>query len=110
MADKLELYKEGNQLQNDKKYEEAIQKYDEAYAADQKFTVALHAKVQCLTELARHDEAIDLAKKLVELEPNDPFSHIALSRAYQRGGFIPEAEYAMMKGQQAQMRAQSSGS
>lgn len=110
MADKKELYKQGNQLQQERKFEEAIQKYDESYALDEKFTVALHAKVQCLTELGRHDEAIALAKRLVELEPDDQFSHIALSRAYQRAGFIPEAEHAMMMGQQAQMRSQASGS
>lgn len=110
MADKKQLYKEGNQLQNEKKFEEAIAKYDAAYALDEKFTVAIHAKVQCLTELNRHDEAIAAAKRLVQLEPDDQFSHIALSRAYQRAGFIPEAEHAMMMGQQAQMRAQASRS
>lgn len=106
MATKEELYREGKKLKDAKEFEPAIAKLKEAVALDPKFTMPMHALVQCYTETARHEEAIQLAKRIVEIEPDDQFSYIALSRAYQRGGLIPEAEYAMMQGQQAQMRAQ----
>ncbi|QDU62755.1 Tetratricopeptide repeat protein [Planctomycetes bacterium Pan216] len=102
-----ELYKEGVALKDEKKYEEAVAKLQEAYALNEKDTLPLHAQVQALTELGRHEESIAMAKKIVDLEPDDQFSYIALSRAYVRAEMIPEAEYAMMQGQQAQMRAQA---
>lgn len=105
MPTALEVYKEGIKLKDAKDFEGAIGKLRTASELDPKNTLPLHALVQCYTELNRHDEAIATAKKIVELEPDDQFAYIGLSRAYQRGGFIPEAEYAMMQGQQAQMRA-----
>lgn len=106
MATKEDLFREGSKLKNEKRFEEAIGKFNEAIALDDKFTLPMHSLVQCHTELARHEEAIKVARRIVELEPNDHFAYIALSRAYQRAGMIPEAEYAMMQGQQAQFRAQ----
>lgn len=107
MPTNVEVYKEGVKLKDAKEYEAAIAKLKEAFAMDEKYTMPLHAIVQCLTELGRHEEAIATAKRITEIEPDDQFAYIALSRAYQRGGFIPEAEYAMMQGQQAQFRQAS---
>jgi Flp pilus assembly protein TadD len=45
-------------------------------------------------DLADSDKAILHAKKVVEIEPDDTFSYIALSIIYQRCGRIPEAEHA----------------
>lgn len=104
MATKLELYKEGKSLKDAKSYESAIEKLKASLALDDRYTMPLHALVQCYTELGRHDEAIAAGKRIIEIEPDDQFSYIALSRAYQRAGLIPEAEYEMMRGQQAQMR------
>jgi Flp pilus assembly protein TadD len=44
------------------------------------------------TKLGQHEEAIKHGLKVVELEPNDPFSYTAMSVTYQRAGRIPEAE------------------
>lgn len=107
MATHIELYREGVKLKDAKEFDAAVAKLKESIAVNDKFAVAYHALTQCYTELAKHAEAIETAKKCIELEPDDYFSYIALSRAFQRGGFIPEAELAMMQGQQAQMRAQS---
>ena len=41
------------------------------------------------------EEAIEAAKKMVEISPNDPFSHTALSRLYVQKGMIEEAEKEM---------------
>jgi predicted Zn-dependent protease len=67
------------------------------------------AATQCYTELGMHMEAIETAKKAVEKEPEDQFPYISLSRAYQRGGFIPEAEYAMAKGNEVAYKQRQGG-
>jgi len=108
MATFKDLFREGRQLQVNKDFEAAIEKLSAASELEEKTSTALQALAQCYTELGRHQDAIDAAKKAVEKEPNDQFSYISLSRAYQRGGFIPEAEYAMAQGQQAAWRAKQS--
>jgi len=108
MATFKDLFREGRQLQVNKDFEAAIEKLSAASELEEKTSTALQAMAQCYTELGRHQDAIDVAKKAVEKEPNDQFSYISLSRAYQRGGFIPEAEYAMAQGQQAAWRAKQS--
>jgi Flp pilus assembly protein TadD len=54
--------------------------------------------------LRRHDEAIQHALKVCELEPKDAFSFTALSVTYQRAGHIPEAEEAMARARMMQMQ------
>lgn len=105
MPDAKEVFLAGKKLKEEKKYAEAVDKLKECLAIDDRHALALHAIVQSLTELGRHDEAIEHGKKLVDSEPDDYFSYISLSRAYQRAGMIPEAEHMMMMGQQVQMRA-----
>src|SRR5262245_41402021 len=96
MATMIELYKEGSRLKNEAakdkeaanleqaaaKFEQAATKLQEAAALDPKSTLPLHALVQCLTELNRHEEAIATAQKIVQQEPDDMFAYISLSRAY----------------------------
>jgi tetratricopeptide (TPR) repeat protein len=105
MATFKDAFREGRQLQASKEFEAAIEKFRAAAELEEKISTALQAMAQCYTELGRHQEAIESAKKAVEKEPDDQFSYISLSRAYQRGGFIPEAEYAMAQGQQAAWRS-----
>jgi tetratricopeptide (TPR) repeat protein len=105
MADAKGLFLEGKKLKEQKEYEPAVAKLEECLAVDGKFVYALHAIVQCLTELGRHEEAINYGKQLIEFEPNDNFSYISLSRAYQRAGMIPEAEHMMALGHQVAARA-----
>lgn len=105
MAELKELFLAGKKLKEEKKYEEAVEKLKQCLELDEKFALALHAIIQCHTELGQHDQAIEYGKKLIEIEPNDNFSYIALSRAYQRGGYIPEAEHMMAMGHQVAARA-----
>jgi tetratricopeptide (TPR) repeat protein len=100
-----DLYKAARDLQLAQEYETAAAKFLEAAELEEKTSTALLAAAQCYTELGRHQDAIETAKKAVEKEPDDQFPYIALSRAYQRGGFIPEAEYAMAKGNEVAWRA-----
>jgi tetratricopeptide (TPR) repeat protein len=92
MSSKDELYDRATDLFGDGKTEEAIAVYREALALDSDFADAWHGLGMALSELGRHDEAIEAGKRLCELSPDDTLAHTTLSRFYQAAGRIPEAE------------------
>ena len=53
--------------------------------------------------MSRYDDAIEVIKKAIEIDPNDPLNYTSLSMCYQRKGMIQEAEDAMAKSHQLQM-------
>jgi len=53
---------------------------------------ALHGLVRALRECGRLDEAIEQAKRLILLEPEEALPHTSLSILYQQKGMISEAE------------------
>ena len=55
--------------------------------------------------LDRNDEAVEHAGKVCDLEPEDPFSFVAMSTICQKAGRIAEAEKALAQAHQAQMAA-----
>ena len=61
------------------------------------YALAYSALGAWCTRLERHDDAVRHARRVCELEPNDPFSYTALSVACQRGGRIAEAEDALAR-------------
>ena len=66
--------------------------YRRAIEADPELAIAWNGLAMALAEQGDLDGAIEAARKLVELEPDDPLSHTSLSMFYQRKGMIPEAE------------------
>jgi Flp pilus assembly protein TadD len=66
------------------------------------FALAHSALAAWCTRLERHDEAVRHARRVVELEPRDPFSYTALSVACMRGGRIAEAEDALARSRMLQ--------
>jgi tetratricopeptide (TPR) repeat protein len=81
----LDLVSEGEQ-------EQAIAEYQKSLAADPTFTEAMHGLARVFQDLERYDEAIAIATRMAELEPDDVLAHTSLSVLYQRKGMIPEAE------------------
>ncbi len=71
---------------------EAVAAYRQSLAADPTFTEAMHGLARALQDLERYDEAIEVAHRLAELEPDDVLAHTSLSVLYQKKGMIPEAE------------------
>ena len=71
---------------------EAIRLYREAIASDGTLAIAWNGLSMALSQSGDMDGAIEAARKLIELEPDDPLSHTNLSRLYQQNGMIPEAE------------------
>jgi tetratricopeptide (TPR) repeat protein len=79
-------------LMADGKLEEAVTAYRESLAVDPSFTEAMHGLARALQDLQRYDEAIVVAQKITELDPDDVLAHTSLSVLYMKKGMIPEAE------------------
>jgi Flp pilus assembly protein TadD len=60
--------------------------------ADPTFTEALHGMARALQDLGRLDEAIEVSKRITEIDPDDVLGHTSLSVLYQKKGMVPEAE------------------
>lgn len=81
----LDLMSEGER-------EAALGKYQAALDADPTFTEAMHGLTRVLQDLDRLDEAITVANRIAELDPDDILAHTSLSVLYQKKGMVPEAE------------------
>ncbi len=57
------------------------------------------------SKLDRHDEAVNHAKRVCELEPDDPFSFMSMSLICQKAGRIAEAEQALTQAMEKQLSA-----
>jgi Flp pilus assembly protein TadD len=79
-------------LMADGHLERAVAAYQESLVADPTFTEAMHGLARALQDLQRYDEAIAVAQRLAEIEPDDVLAHTSLSVLYQKKGMIPEAE------------------
>jgi tetratricopeptide (TPR) repeat protein len=76
----------------DGKMEEAVAAYRESIAVDPTFTEAMHGLARALQDLQHYDEAIGVAQRITELDPDDVLAHTSLSVLYLKKGMIPEAE------------------
>ncbi len=74
------------------KLEEAVAAYRESLATDPAFTDAMHGLTRALQDLQRYDDAIAVAQRITELDPDDVLARTSLSVLYQKKGMIPEAE------------------
>jgi tetratricopeptide (TPR) repeat protein len=92
MADKWDLFDRAVDLVAEAKLDEAVKTYEEAIGVDPDFADAWQGLALALNDLGQHDRAIEAAKKLCELTPDDVLAHTTLSRLYQAAGKIAEAE------------------
>ena len=81
----LDFYAEGH-------HQDAIEQYQAAIAADPSFLDAMHGLARVYQDTEQFDEAIAVANRIVELDPDDVLAHTSLSILYQRKGMVPEAE------------------
>jgi len=81
----LDLFADGS-------HEAALNEYRESAAADPTFTEALHGMARTLLDLGRLDEALEVSKRIAEIDPDDVLAHTSLSVLYQKKGMVPEAE------------------
>ncbi len=74
------------------KLEESVGAYRQSLEADPTFTESMHGLARVLQDLQRYDEAIEVARKITELDPDDVLAHTSLSVLYMKKAMIPEAE------------------
>jgi tetratricopeptide (TPR) repeat protein len=72
--------------------EKAVAAYQQSLAADPTFTEAMHGLARALQDLERYDDAIAVAQRIAEIDPDDVLAHTSLSVLYQKKGMIAEAE------------------
>ena len=102
MTDRDDQYAAAETLKNEGKLAEAVASLEGLVAKQPDFALAHSALAAWCTRLERHEEAIQHARKVCELEPKDPFSYTALSVACMRGGRITEAEDALARSRMLQ--------
>lgn len=95
MSDLNAMYDAANVLKDQGDLNGAVAKLREVLAIDETFVLAHTALAVHLQKLGHNEDALKHAKRVVELEPNDPFSHAQLSVISQRCGRITEAEDAL---------------
>lgn len=87
-----DLYYAALDLMAEGHLDQAVASYRESVAADPTFTEAMHGLARALQDLQRYDEAIAVAQRIAELDPDDVLAHTSLSVLYQKKGMVPEAE------------------
>src|SRR6266536_901142 len=76
----------------DGEHEGALEEYRKSIEADPTFTEALHGMARTLQDLERLDDAIEVSRRIADLDPDDVLAHTSLSVLYQKKGMVPEAE------------------
>lgn len=95
MANLDELYDEAIELKESGRMDEAVAKLEALAEQAPEFALA-HAGLSAFySKLERHEEAVEHAQRVCQLEPDDPFSFIAMSIVSQKAGKLAEAEAAM---------------
>jgi len=105
MATVEELYDEAIEIKESGDMEGAVVKLEALVAEHADYALAHTALSVYLEKLDRKDEAVEHAKKVCELEPEDPFSHMAMSIICQKAGQMTEAEQALAKAMEKQWAA-----
>lgn len=98
-------YDEAIALKEAGNLEEAVAKLEQLVAEEPQYALAHAALSAFYSKLERHDEAVQRAQEVCELEPDDPFSYMSMSLICQKGGRIPEAEQALTQAMEKQWAA-----
>ena len=85
----------------DGEHERALAEYQKSLDADPSFTEAMHGMARALQDLNRLDEAIAIANRIAELDPDDVLAHTSLSVLYQKKGMLYTAGIVYVPGDYA---------
>jgi tetratricopeptide (TPR) repeat protein len=102
MSDVNQLYNDADQLKDQGKLTEAVERLQEAIQVDPNHVLSHLALAVVYGRLGEHDKAIEHGRRACELDPHDAFNFTAMSVTYQRawqatqrGEYIQLAEEAM---------------
>lgn len=109
MEDRVKLYHEALQEFKESHVESAAAKLSQIIERNPTFEDAYEALSVILYNQKRYDEAIDLIKKWLSLNPNTVMAHTNLSRCYVAKGMILEAEHAQAEARRLTWKAELHG-
>jgi len=101
-----ELYDEAVDCVAEGRLDDAIARYRQAIDMEPQFADAWEGLSMALADKEMWDDAIDAAKKVTELTPNEQLGYTNVSRIYQRAGNIAEAEAWAAKARVLDWKAQ----
>ncbi|MBN2476615.1 MAG: tetratricopeptide repeat protein [Pirellulales bacterium] len=105
MSSADEIFDAAIELKEADKLDEAVGKLEELIGQEPGFVLAHAGLSVCYGALERHDEAVEHAQKVCELDPEDPFSFMAKSIVCQKAGRMQEAEEALARAMEMQWAA-----
>jgi tetratricopeptide (TPR) repeat protein len=105
MSDPAELYNQAEQLKDDGKYEQAIEKFEQVLELDDKYVLAHLALAVVLGKVGKHEEAIRHGQMACELDPTDPFNFTAMSVTFQRAFAGTQNRHYIQLAEEAMARA-----
>jgi len=105
MANPDQAYDEAIELKEAGKLDEAVARLEELANSEPDFALAHAALSVFYGKLDRHAEAVEQAQKVCELEPEDPFSFMAMSMVCQKAGDLARAEKALSMAMEKQWAA-----
>ena len=71
MTDAAGSFEQGVSLQDESRFEDAIEAFNKAIEEDPKSGVAWYRKAVCLTELERYSEAMECVGTAIAIDPRD---------------------------------------
>jgi Flp pilus assembly protein TadD len=89
---KEELFVQAVDAFGETRLEEAIRLYREALRIDPNYQDALHGLARAQFDHGKVDDAIETARRLTAIDPDDILAHTSLSMFYQSRGMIEDAE------------------
>ena len=92
-SDSKKFYEEALEFFKKQNLPQAIQTLETLLGTDPTFEDAYEALAICYSRVERIEEAIDIAKKWIRLNPKSKMAHVNLSRFYMVKGMIAEAEH-----------------
>jgi tetratricopeptide (TPR) repeat protein len=106
MATADELYERGVDLFAEGKLAEAIEAYRQALTIDPGFVDALHGLAMAAADSGDLETAIETARHITEVTPDDPLGFTSLSMFLQRAGRIEDAEAAAAQARVKEWKAE----
>lgn len=106
MPTNVAIYDEAINLKEQGALDEAVGKLQELLQQDPNYALGHAALSRIYSLQEKHDQAVEHGQVVCQLEPEDPFSFVALSLVCQKAGRISDAEQAMMQARQVSFMAQ----